>query len=254
MSETSKILVKLIGVKAPMPIMHFKAAEKFEDLRGIVANGAGFDFLATCGDIFREANFKSTKDGVADRSWHKTGRAFDYDQNSPALVLVQYTKNGKTYFRTFLKCAKQDGSLGKKQKVKDYRGYFVEAFLFDFTEAAALVGFNQIPAWSGWENHYNRREFWHYQFDEGLTWDAAMLQFKGKSRPESERVLGLNDRGEDVRLIQSKLADLTLLSASEVDAVFGAKTKAAVEQFQRLNSLDVDGVVGAKTRAKLFQK
>lgn len=250
----SDILVKLDNVKAPKPFMHFKAAEQYNVLRQKVKVGAGFDFLGVCGDIYRDPDFVSNKDGVANRSFHKTGRAFDYDQNSPALVLVQYTKNGKTYFRTFLKCAKQDGSLGKKQKVKDYRGYFVEAFLFDFTEAAASVGFNQIPAWNGWENHYNRREFWHYQFDEGLTWDAAMLQLKGKSRPSEERVLGLNDRGEDVRLIQSKLADLKLLPASEVDAVFGAKTKAAVEQFQRLNSLGVDGVVGAKTRAKLFQK
>ncbi|HQU83971.1 MAG TPA: peptidoglycan-binding domain-containing protein [Pyrinomonadaceae bacterium] len=254
MSEVLNVLVKLIGVKAPMPLMHFKAAEKYEDLRGIVIAGAGFDFLATCGDIFREANFQSTKDGVANRSWHKTGRAFDYDQNSPALVLVAYQKNNKTYFRTFLKCAKQDGSLGKKQKVKDFRGYLVEAYLFDFTEAAVAVGFSQIPAWSGWENHYNRREFWHYQFDEGLTWDAAMLQLKGKTRLAEERVLGLNDRGEDVRVIQSKLADLKLLPTYEVDSVFGAKTKAAVEKFQQLTGLDADGVVGAKTRAKLFQK
>jgi len=29
--------------------------------------------------------------------------------------------------------------------------------------------------WTGWQ-HYNRRQFWHYQFDEGLTWQAAMEQ------------------------------------------------------------------------------
>lgn len=248
----SNILVKLDGVKAPMPIMHFKAAEKYELLRHDVKRGAGFDFLGTCGDIFRDANFQSTKDGVANRSYHKTGRAFDYDQNSPILVIVREDKVGKTFFRTYLKCAKQDGNQGKKIKVKDYRGHTVDAYLFDFTEAAEAHGWKRIPAWNGWQNNYNRREFWHYQYDEGLSWDAAMLQLKGKSRPAEERVLGLNDRGEDVRLIQSKLADLKLLPIAEVDAVFGAKTKAAVEQFQRLNSLDIDGVVGAKTRARLF--
>ena len=42
--------------------------------------------------------------------------------------------------------------------------------------AAESNGFHRIPAWTGWQKHYNRREFWHYQFDEGLTWEAAMKQ------------------------------------------------------------------------------
>lgn len=250
----SNILVKLDDVKAPMPMMHFRAAEKYQLLRNDVKNGAGFDFLGTCGDIFRPANFMSSKDGVANRSYHKTGRAFDYDQNSPALVIVREDKNGKTFFRTYLKCSKQDGSLGKKLQVRDYRGHIVDAYLFDFTAAAEALGWKRIPAWNRWQQNYNRREFWHYQFDEGITWDAAMLQLKGKSRSTDEKVLGLNDRGEDVRSIQARLAELKILPAKEVDGVFGAKTKAAVETFQKQNNLDVDGVVGAQTRARLFSK
>ena len=44
---------------------------------------------------------------VAYRSNHKTGRAFDYDQTSTAIVIVLEPRNGKTFFRTYLKCAKQ---------------------------------------------------------------------------------------------------------------------------------------------------
>jgi hypothetical protein len=35
---------------------------------------------------------------------------------------------------------------------------------------------------TGWQQHYNRREFWHYQFDEGLTWQAAMGQISDNSK------------------------------------------------------------------------
>lgn len=47
--------------------------------------------------------------------------------------------------------------------------------------ATESLGFHRVPAWTGRQKHYNRREFWHYQFDEGLTWQAAMEQIKGQS-------------------------------------------------------------------------
>lgn len=92
----------------------------------------------------------------------------------------------------------------------------------------------------------------HYQFDEGLTWDAAMLQFRGKARPADDEVIGLNDRGESVRVVQAKLADLGFLPKAEIDGVFGAKSKAAVAAFQKKNGLAADGLVGPATKAKLF--
>lgn len=241
-----------VNTNAPMPLMHPNAADKFNQLRQIVFIGSGVDFLAVCGDVCRAANFVSQKDGVANRSWHKTGRAFDYDQNSKALVIVKELRNGKQYFRTYLKCAKQDGSLGTKLSVLDFRGFTVTAYLFDFTEAAENLGFKRIPAWNGWQIHSNRREFWHYQYDEGLTWDAAMLQLRGKVRPVQDSVLGLNDRGEEVRKIQNCLTALGFLPKTEIDGVFGAKTKAAVIAFQNSKNLVADGLIGQQTKAILF--
>ena len=43
----------------------------------------------------------------------------------------------------------------------------------------------------------------------------------------------------------------SLLAAADVDRVFGAKTKAAVMEFQRRNKLDVDGLVGPVTLEKM---
>lgn len=173
------VLVK-ISAAAPSPKMHPSAAKAFERLRVIVREGSGVDFLAKCGDVFRESAFRSRKDGVADRSWHKTGRAFDYDQTSRSLVIVSEPKAGKEFFHTYLICADQSGTLGVKRTLRDYRGGSTDAFVFDFTAAAESLGFKRIPAWSGWQTKYNRREFWHYQFDEGLSWDAAMAQIYPK--------------------------------------------------------------------------
>lgn len=263
------ILVRVNGVKAPQAIMHRDAAERFNKLRGEVTAGAGFDFLAICGDMFRSANFTSSKPGVANRSWHKTGRAFDYDQNSKALVLVSEIIGGKQFFRTYLKCSKQDGSLGIKRSVRDMRGYSVTAYLFDFTATAESAGFQRIAAFPGWQKSYNLREFWHYQYTPaGLTWDDAMRQIKGAvpgaaattstapatvtPTPPAQKIYGLNDRGDAVREIQTKLAAKGFLPAKEVDGIFGAKTKAAVQSFQRSQKLSADGLVGPNTRAKLF--
>ena len=242
-------LVKL-DVDAPTPLMHPDAAAVFNKLRGSVHSAAGFDFLGKCGDIFRDSTFVSNKDGVANRSWHKTGRAFDYDQTNTNLVIVSEPNGGRQFFRTYLKCWPD---RGVQREVRDIRGYIVSARLIDFTRMAEDHGFKRIPAWSGWQDHYNRREFWHSQYNPtNLTWDAAMLQLQGKSRPHGERVLGLNDRGEDVRLIEAHLVTKGYLDAKYADTVFDAFTKAGVEKYQAANGLDVDGLVGPRTRAKLF--
>jgi hypothetical protein len=247
------ILVKL-NVKDCNPLMHPSAAEKFNLLREIVKAGCGFDFLVICADIFRAANYTSSKDGVANRSWHKTGRAFDYDQNSKGLVIVSEEKGEKQFFRTYLRCAAQDGSQGKKLSVRDKRGHQVNGYLFDFTAAAESLGFKRIPAWSGWQKNYNRQEFWHYQFDEGLIWDAAMQQLKGVLVPAAQTkdlILGLNDRGSEVRRLQARLNELGYLPSKEIDGVFGAKTRLAVVVFQKAAGLSADGIAGANTRKAL---
>lgn len=241
------VLVK-ISASAPTPKLHRTAAAAFEKLRTEVRDGSGIDFLAKLGDALRPSNFTSTKDGVANRSWHKTGRAFDYDQTSKALVIVSEIKGGRQYFRTFLRCAKQDGSLGHRRTVLDYRGHSVTAWLYDFTAEAEALGWKRIPAWNGWRKHYNRREFWHYQLDEGLTWDQAMRQLTGAvSVPLADRVFGKNDRGPVVKQIQRRLYELGLLPLDEVDGVFGAITAGAIQMFQKQNDLDADGLAGPRT-------
>ncbi len=244
-------ILKKINTSAGMPYMHESIAPLFDQLRAIVHKGSGVDFLAKCADVSRAADFVSSKDGVANRSWHKTGRAFDYDQTNKAVIYVSQPKKGKQYFRTYLMCAKQDGTQGRKVSVRDFRGGSANAYLFDFTEAAEALGFSRIPAWNGWQKSYNRREFWHYEKRDGLTWDEAMLQLRGKVRPPAQKVLGLSDRGADVLAVQRAFHGLGILPKAEIDGIFGAKTKAAVVEFQRRNRISVDGLVGPMTRQKM---
>lgn len=221
----------LDGVTAPMPYMHPEAAKKFRELREVVKLATGFDFLAVCGDVLRTKDFHTTKVGVAEKSWHKTGRAFDYNQGDPRLIVEREDKGGRTYFRTYLKA-----KSGKK---------------WDFTAAAERLGWQRIPAWTGWHSSWNKREFWHYQYNpQSLTWDEAMRQIYPPAT-SSRPVLKLNSTGKDVRDMQTALVMLRYLRASEVDGQFGPHTKAALEQFQEDAELKVDGICGPGTWAIL---
>ena len=173
--------LKRVNTRAPVPFMVPAAAVAFNRLRRLVFEKSAIDFLSVCGDVSRIEKSRSRKVGVAHRSWHKTGRAFDYDQTSDALVIVPEVIHDKQFFRTYLRCADQTGKLGQKRQLADYRGYVVDEYVFDFTAAAEIEDFERIPAWEGWQKSsgYNLREFWHYQYNpERLSWPAAMLQLE----------------------------------------------------------------------------
>jgi hypothetical protein len=257
-----------MGVTAALPFLRQgKPANAFRSLRKAVIDGAGFDFLATLADMMRHRDFKSGKVGVANRSRHKCGDAFDYDQSSKALVVVSEPHGLQQFFRTWLRCAKQDGSQGVQVTLRDIRGPKLVGWYFDFTAAAERLGWQRIPAWKGWGlkgSAYNKMEFWHYQSTEGLSFDEAMeflyasvknTNVNDVRKPASYRILGLNDRGSAVRNLQDKLSRLKgkttgkpYLDRSEVDGVYGKITQTAVKQLQNDYGLDADGLVGPHTR------
>ena len=157
-----------VGVKAPLPFLRCDApAEQFQRLRQTVSAGAGFDFLATCGDLLRGKNARSSKPGVAQNSKHKTGQAFDYNQEDGNVLIVREPEGGRTYWRTYLLCAKQDGGCGAKLDLETDNAGRVSAYVFDFTAAAESLGWGRIPAQEGWERSPTKKEFWHYELREG---------------------------------------------------------------------------------------
>jgi hypothetical protein len=164
-----------LEVNAPLPYLRCGTpTEHFQALRQVVIDGAGFDFLATCGDMMRPRNAKPIKTGVVFRSRHKSGEAFDYNQEDDRVLLVREYEAGRVYWRTYLRCEKQDGTLGVKADLDTDNSGFVSVYVFDFTAAAENLGWERIPAQPGWMYEPSSKEFWHYQMSEDLSFDQAM--------------------------------------------------------------------------------
>lgn len=73
--------------------------------------------------------------------------------------------------------------------------------------------------------------------------------------PPFRRALALQDprlSGDDVQLVQQRLADLGFRQVGVIDGIFGPATDAAVRAFQQQQGLDVDGIVGPQTWTSLF--
>lgn len=238
-----------------------KPAEMFAALREKIIKEAGFDFLSIFGDMMRHQNFTTTEEGVSNRSRHKCGDAFDYNQGEDRLKVVEEPRNGVTYFRSYLKCVKQDGTQG--ELLSPNGG--TPKFYCDFTSIAEAFGWQRIRALNGWKNTWKKREFWHYQLTEGYTYDEGIELLYGdpssvQPAPEFPTV-GLNDRDDEnvfhnprpVRQVQAQLYLLKLLQPrNEVDGVFGPKTEAAVSTFQQQNGLPVTGIADTETRRALM--
>ena len=65
-------------------------------------------------------------------------------------------------------------------------------------------------------------------------------------------VLTAGMSGEQVRALQSRLAELGYLSSSFVSGVYDAATQQAVRQFQTANGLTADGAAGSATQSRLY--
>lgn len=100
--------------------------------------------------------------------------AFDYNQEDSRLLLVREHRGDQVYWRTYLRCEKQDGTLGVKADLQTDNSGLVSAYVFDFTAAAESLGWERIPARAGWLYEPSNKEFWHYQMREDSSLDAAM--------------------------------------------------------------------------------
>jgi len=100
---------------------------------------------------------------------------------------------------------------------------------------------------------------------ETLTTDAAGRQDTRQEYQRTERqirircghtlrrILKLNMYGQGIDIVQLALNNQppSMLPPLKVDGVFGPKTKARVQEFQRDHSLNPDGIVGPNTRRAL---
>lgn len=170
--------------------------DSFNALRQRVKEETGWDYLSILGDSWRPMNH-TPRPGQGRISWHVCGRAIDINQGflSDGLIeLIREDIGGVTYWRVYIKAAKQDGSLGEPLRDRPWnfsarskgglaavqggelksevpQGYYV-----DFTTLAADYGWERRNALAGWRTSWFDIEWWHFQKTAGLSWYQCMLE------------------------------------------------------------------------------
>ncbi len=177
--------------------------DSFNALRRRVLEETGIDYLGVLGDSIRRLGAPPLP-GQSPYDWHKAGRAFSfsqgfYDQEPPLVEVVREEIGYRTYWRVYLRTARQDGSMGRplreapwdlkarfegglaereggRLKVPIPTGYYV-----DFTTLAADYGWERVPAIFRWRYYWEDIRWWEFRKTQGLTWWEAMLELY---RPE----------------------------------------------------------------------
>jgi TolB protein len=170
----------------------------FEALRRRVEEETGYDYLSILGSAWRTMDH-TPRPGQSRRSWHVCGRAFDvnqayYDQDDQRIQLVREDIGNETYWRVYIKAARQDGTMGEPLRVAPWdlkaredeglpavqggeptepipRGYYV-----DFTTLAADYGWERVAALYRWRYYWPDIEWWHFQKTDDINWWDCMLE------------------------------------------------------------------------------
>ena len=202
-------LEALPDVDTYVPKLSDAVADSFNELRRRVQEESGYDFLGRLSEAWRPLDFHHDYSEYA--SWHKAGRAFDtlLDFNGPGgiplMEVVREDMGGETFWRIFIRCARQDGTCGRPMETHpwdfSYKARVIVApeeggqwkpipygYYVDFTRLAREQGWERISAFDdedfSWRWHFKAVEYWHYQKRDGLTWYQAMQELYPSHRVE----------------------------------------------------------------------
>jgi TolB protein len=193
------------------PQLHADVVSSYAAWRAEVLEMSGHDLLGYVSDMFRPLGYSRHPYGHL--SWHRTGRAVDLlfewrdlqdTQSLPEgpnrLLVVREDLGPQTYWRLYLHCQDQDGTMGEPLTVapwvfwfdldrakepEAYRdggkpGAIPEGYYVDVTRLAKRHGWYRIASYEeadfDWRWDSLGREFWHYQRTDGLMWWQAMRQ------------------------------------------------------------------------------
>lgn len=190
-------LFELEGIRPPGLLLSGASIANFQALRAELVERLGWDLLGELEYAFVGLN-DPLPPGFEGQNWLYTGRAFAF---SPAglqagqIELVREDLAAVTYWRVFLRAARQDGSVGKPLRSLPWdlearlaadplrfnqggalKNVIPSGYYVDLTELAAAYGFSRVPALSNWRTFYPGARWNHLVFTDELTWEAAMLQ------------------------------------------------------------------------------
>jgi TolB protein len=188
-------VVPIADVQAPYPQLHDLVDESFNALRLRISQETGWDALASLENAFVPLT-TSLEPGL-DEDWLYTGRAFAINSlmaNAGWMVSLREDVGAQTYWRVYVRCAVQDGSLGEPihnspwnlnarydldprtyEQGGDYAsvpaGYWV-----DVTSLAQAYGWERLPSLPTWRTYYKGARFTTFAQMGGLTWYQAMQE------------------------------------------------------------------------------
>ena len=165
--------------------------QSFRDFAKEVAKLTGQDLSTNLGDSTRSLGSSTTKVGTDNVSWHKTGRAVDLSQNQKWLI-VEDKQGGSMYFTLYLRHKKPATKANPPNIVNFPKGTKFHhspwgtvsdkwAFV-NVTVIAKKHGWEPIPAQSGWESNYNKREWWHFENRGGNTWYRSLREIYSEEK------------------------------------------------------------------------
>lgn len=188
-------LVEIDGVQAPFPQLHDLADESFNALRQRVIQETGWDALASLENAF--VPLTTRLEPGFEEDWLYTGRAFAINSlmaDAGWLVTLREDIGAQTYWRVYIRCSVQDGSLGEPihnapwnlsaRYDLDPRAYeqgggyapVPAGYWVDLSALASAYGWERQPALPNWRTYYKGARFNTFALTSGLTWYAAMLE------------------------------------------------------------------------------
>ncbi len=177
--------------------------DSFQALRRRVQKEAGWDYLGTVALAWQPMENAEQRN-----NWHLCGRAVDLDQGPygempPRILLIREDIGNETYWRVYLRAARQDGSMGEPLRVPPWDlkaretdgqaaaqggrpmekvppGYYV-----DLTTLAADYGWERAPALYRWRYFWPDINWWHLQKTEGVDWWECLLEVYPQEQVEA---------------------------------------------------------------------
>jgi TolB protein len=188
-------LVEIQDVQASYPQLHDLVDESFNALRERVIIEAGWDVLASIENAF--VPLTTHLEPGLEEDWLYTGRAFAVNRlmsNAGWLVTIREDIGAQTYWRVYVRCAEQNGTLGEPihnapwnlnarydldpQKYEQGGEYasVPAGYWLDVTALAAAYSWERLPSLPTWRTYYAGARFTEFAMTGGLAWYAAMLE------------------------------------------------------------------------------
>ncbi|MCX7682317.1 MAG: DPP IV N-terminal domain-containing protein [Anaerolineae bacterium] len=173
--------------------------ESFNALRQRVIKEAGWDYLANLSTASLPLTY-TPYSGHSRMTWHVCGRAFSLDrrsyeiENPPRVELVKEDAGNVTYWRVFIRAARQDGTMGEPLRTGVWdlnarqedektlieggrlKSHIPSGYYVDFTALAADYGWERVPSLWRWRYFWPDVLWWRYQKTDGLSWWECMLE------------------------------------------------------------------------------